>query len=61
MTGKLLSKIKDKPYFTAKDFALYHSDSLKILEQLPDNSVDMIFADPTIFPMEDSRFMQGKW
>jgi len=46
MTGKLLSKIKDKPYFTAKDFALYHSDSLKILEQLPDNSVDMIFADP---------------
>lgn len=46
MPKKLLQAIKDRPYFTAKDFALYHGDSLKILEQLPENSVDMIFADP---------------
>lgn len=46
MPKKLLQAIKDRPYFTAKNFALYHGDSLKILEQLPENSIDMIFADP---------------
>src|SRR3990167_5853525 len=43
---KVLAEIKQKPYFTAKDFVLYYDDCLKILEQLPENSVDMIFADP---------------
>lgn len=43
---KLLSNIKQKPYFTGKDFALYLADSNELLKQLPDNSVDMIFADP---------------
>jgi len=43
---KTKSLIKDKPYFLEEDFALYHADSLKILEQIPDNSIDMIFADP---------------
>ncbi len=43
---KLLVNIKQKPYFAAKDFVLYLDDSLKILNQLPDNSIDMIFADP---------------
>ena len=28
------------------NFVLYHGDCLDILNQLPDNSVDMIFADP---------------
>lgn len=43
---KILSKIKQKPYFSKENFVLYHGDSLKLLEQLPENSVDMIFADP---------------
>jgi site-specific DNA-methyltransferase (adenine-specific) len=43
---KLLSKIKDKPYFKSDDFVLYRQDCLNILEQLPENSIDMVFADP---------------
>jgi len=43
---KILSSIKEKPYFQEGNFVLYHNDCLKTLEQLPENSVDMIFADP---------------
>jgi len=43
---KILSSIKEKPYFKKDNFVLYNGDSLKILEQIPENSVDMIFADP---------------
>jgi len=48
MTGgkKIISSIKQKPYFLKNDFVLYGGDSLKILEQIPENSIDMIFADP---------------
>ena len=46
---KLLSSIKEKPYFTKDSFVLYKSDCLKILEQIPENSIDMIFADPPYF------------
>ncbi len=42
----LISCIKPRPYFAGKDFVLYNADCLKILEQLPENSIDMIFADP---------------
>ncbi len=43
---KILSSVKEKPHFSEGNFVLYHSDCLKILEQLPDNSIHMIFADP---------------
>jgi len=43
---KILASIKEKPYFLKGNFVLYNEDCLKILEQLPENSVDMIFADP---------------
>ncbi len=43
---KILVSIKQKPYFSTDNFVLYHGDSLKILSQLPENSIDMIFADP---------------
>jgi len=43
---KILTSIKQKPYFSKGDFVLYQSDCTKILEQLPENSIDMIFADP---------------
>ena len=43
---KILSSIKKNPYFQQGNFVLYCDDCLKILEQLPENSIDMIFADP---------------
>ena len=43
---KILSVVKNKPYFIKENFVLYHGDALDILNQLPENSVDMIFADP---------------
>jgi len=43
---KILSFIKQKPFFSEKNFVLYNGDSFKILDELPENSVDMIFADP---------------
>ena len=35
-----------KPFFKDKDFKLYQANSLEFLTTLPENSVDMIFADP---------------
>ena len=46
---KILNNIKDKPYFVKDQFVLYKNNCLKILEQLPENSIDMIFADPPYF------------
>lgn len=43
---KILSGVQEKPYFIKSDFILYNSDCLNILKQLPENSVDMVFADP---------------
>jgi len=43
---KILSSITKKPYFQKDDFVLYNDDSIKLLEELPENSIDMIFADP---------------
>ena len=43
---KILSIVKDKPYFTEGNFVLYLGDCLRILSQLPANSIDMVFADP---------------
>ena len=45
-SDKILSHIKEKPYFQEGNFILYNVDCLKVLEQLPENSIDMIFADP---------------
>jgi len=46
MEKKILSEIKQKPYFSEGNFVLYNANCLDILAQLPENSVDMIFADP---------------
>ena len=35
-----------KPYYEKPKFKLYHADCLDFLAQLPENSVDMVFADP---------------
>jgi site-specific DNA-methyltransferase (adenine-specific) len=46
---KLLLSIKDKPYFIRDSFVLHKSDCLKVLEQIPENSIDMVFANPPYF------------
>ena len=38
-----------KPYYEKPNFKFYLADSLKLLAQFPENSVDMIFADPPYF------------
>ncbi len=38
-----------KPYFKKDNFCLYQGDCNDILKTLPDNYVDMIFADPPYF------------
>ncbi len=44
--GSLNGQIMTAPYYQKEGFILFNDDSLKILDQLPENSVDMIFADP---------------
>jgi len=43
---KILSVPTTKPYFVKDNFVLYKDDSVNFLNQLPENSIDMIFADP---------------
>ena len=40
------NKVKHDPYFDRHTFKLYHANCLDILAELPENSVDMVFADP---------------
>lgn len=67
---KILSAIKQKPYYSAGDFVLYHANCLDILSQLTENSIDMIFADPPYnlsnggFTCQNGRAVsvnKGKW
>jgi len=43
---KILASLADAPYFVKDNFVLYHGDSIELLKSLPENSIDMIFADP---------------
>jgi site-specific DNA-methyltransferase (adenine-specific) len=43
---KILEGVAKKPYFSDKNFVLYHDDSIEFLKRLPENSIDMVFADP---------------
>ncbi len=36
-------------YYSAKDFTLHHGDCRELVKNIPDNSLDMIFADPPYF------------
>jgi site-specific DNA-methyltransferase (adenine-specific) len=38
-----------KPYYEKPKFKLYQANCLDILNEFPENSVDMIFADPPYF------------
>ena len=37
------------PYYTSNDFCVYNGDSLFLIEQLNDDSIDVVFADPPYF------------
>lgn len=59
-----------KPVFKTDDFALYNEDCLEVMARLPDNYVDMIFADPPYmlsndgFSCQNGRMVsvnKGKW
>lgn len=59
-----------KPVFKTDDFALYNDDSLEVMARLPNNYVDMIFADPPYmlsndgFSCQNGRMVsvnKGKW
>lgn len=41
-----IPSVAPRPYFQRDYFSLYHGDSIAFLNQLPENSVDMVFADP---------------
>ncbi|MDO8518096.1 MAG: DNA methyltransferase [bacterium] len=43
---KILSVIANRPYFVKGNFVLYQGDAILLLNQLPANSIDMVFADP---------------
>lgn len=56
--------------FKSDDFALYQNDCLVVMRQLPDNYIDMIFADPPYmlsndgFTCQNGRMVKvnkGKW
>ncbi len=38
-----------KPYYKKPRFELYQADSLELPKEFPENSIDMIFADPPYF------------
>ena len=59
-----------KPFFQRKNIKVYHGDSLKLLNTLPKESVDLVFADPPYY-LSNSGFTckngkqvsvnKGKW
>lgn len=68
--SKILEGVGKKPYFSDKDFVLYLHDSVEFLKKLPENSVDMIFADPpynlsndgfTVHAGKRVSVNKGKW
>jgi site-specific DNA-methyltransferase (adenine-specific) len=46
MGQKILKDVITKAYFSDKDFVLFKEDCIELLKQIPEDSIDMIFADP---------------
>lgn len=74
---KLLEYVKNKsgidssvPFFESNDFVLFNNDSLELMSRMPDECVDMVFADPPYmlsndgFSCQNGRMVsvnKGKW
>lgn len=43
---KILGGVFERAYFADKNFALFLDDCIDFLKKIPENSIDMIFADP---------------
>lgn len=69
-----IEKVKDLPthkkFFQNEQFCLYHGDCLNVMRTLPENYVDMIFADPPYmlsnngFSCQNGRMVsvnKGEW
>ena len=70
MENKIFSNIKQKPYFCEGNFVLYNGDSFNLLKKFPENSIDMIFADPpyhlsnggfTVYAGKQVSVNKGDW
>lgn len=48
-TANCSQLIMDKPYYKKPKFTLYQADSLTLLSEMKENTVDMIFSDPPYF------------
>jgi len=62
--------VKIKPYYSKNGAILYKADCLEIMDSIPENSVDMIFADPpynlsnggfTVHSGKRVSVNKGKW
>lgn len=47
--NKVIKSLEEKIYFKYVNFYLFLGDSLKLLKNIPANSIEMIFADPPYF------------
>lgn len=70
--GAGLHEVGKKPFYADEEHGirLYKADSLKLLDELPEESIDMIFADPPYFLSNDGitchagkmvSVNKGKW
>jgi site-specific DNA-methyltransferase (adenine-specific) len=66
----IIDKILFTPFFKSKDAAIFNGDCLEILHLIPENSIDMIFADPPYMLSNDgftcqngkmAKVNKGKW
>ena len=47
---EILQNLEKYKYFSENDnFILFYGDSIELLKEIPENSIDMIFADPPYF------------
>ncbi|OGD98544.1 DNA methylase N-4 [Candidatus Curtissbacteria bacterium RIFCSPLOWO2_01_FULL_38_11b] len=70
MGTKVLEAVAQKAYFKDQDFVLFQGDSINYLKKLPEDSIDMIFADPpynlsnggfTVHAGKRVSVNKGKW
>ena len=70
VNGMIETKEDIKPYFSSENFVIFNQDCLQVLSRVPENSIDMIFADPPYmlsnngFTCQNGRMVnvnKGKW
>ena len=57
---KVENNFMQKSYYEKLKFKLYQTSCLDILAELPENSVDMVFADPALSSIK-WRFYCSRW